>query len=278
MRKQESKLLTSLVEVAPVFFELLTLSLGGEKPFFSLTTTDEYLFVAYGKELDLGIRIGDGLREGGGAHSCMHLRKPVRKEVDGAVYGVPYHVNSQPLSENGQVVGSINVAISMANRETLLRSSTSIESFSNLTVDMMRSISDKSSTLRNLGQEMTAEAVASKKRLKDTAQFITSIKNIADQINLVGVNASIESARAKQAGFAVISKEIRHLADNTKKFVDQIQPFLLDISNSSAVIEKKSDLMNEHFEGLSNSSDEVLTSLNDLTRMVAELKAMSAKV
>ena len=58
----------------------------------------------------------------------------------------------------------------------------------------------------------------------EITKVLKSIKRIADQTNILGVNASIEAAHIGQAGkgFAVVAEEIRRLADTTKETVDSI--------------------------------------------------------
>ena len=278
MAEQENRLISLFLEIAPSLYELITTMLGGDRCVFTVTNREHFVYSDYGAGLDLGVRVGNIVKQGTGAYTCMDLRKLVRIEVDSSVMGLPYVVNSQPLFEKGQVIGSINVATSLLKRDTLVKSAENMETFSHIVFDMIHNISEKTDALRSLGHEMATEAVASKERLKDTTQFIAGIKTVAYQTNLLGINAAIEAARTRQAGFGVVAEEIRHLSNDTKKFVDQIQPFLENIQNSSAAIEEKNNLMNTHSEDLSTASDEVLKFLDDMKQMVAELKALSAKL
>jgi len=71
-------------------------------------------------------------------------------------------------------------------------------------------------------------------------EIIAAVNDIAEQSNLLAVNASIEAARAGEQGkgFAVVAQEIRNLAEQSKQSTSQVRLILQDIQNfvNSAVL------------------------------------------
>jgi len=72
--------------------------------------------------------------------------------------------------------------------------------------------------------ELVNEINQIRSNINQIANVLKSIKRIADQTTILGINASIEAAHIGNAGkgFAVVAEEIRRLSDTTKETVDSI--------------------------------------------------------
>ena len=99
-------------------------------------------------------------------------------------------------------------------------------------------------------------------------EFTNLIRDIAKQTRLLGLNASIEAARAGTAGagFAVVSEEIGKLADSSRQTVDKIQEFTSQIGESVnetvAKGEATSEIVGQQTAAIAEVADE-LTSLSE---------------
>ena len=76
--------------------------------------------------------------------------------------------------------------------------------------------------------------------MKEIADKISIIEEIARQTNLLALNAAIEAARAGEEGrgFAVVAEEVSRLADNVRRFAEQISQISEEIMTGSRVVAK----------------------------------------
>ncbi|MEM9296449.1 MAG: methyl-accepting chemotaxis protein, partial [Planctomycetota bacterium] len=110
------------------------------------------------------------------------------------------------------------------------------------------------SGMQSIDEAVTASAASVQelgKRGEQIGEVITVINDIADQTNLLALNAAIEAARAGEhgRGFAVVADEVRKLADRTVKATEEISESIQSIQSET----------NQAVQRMSAGTDQVKT-------------------
>ena len=100
----------------------------------------------------------------------------------------------------------------------------------------MKEMNSQIGTVRNAINSAFATVNELQEEMKEIGKFLSGITSITEQTNLLALNASIESARAGEAGrgFEVVAGEIRKLATQSQQTVTQIKKIIENLNNASA--------------------------------------------
>jgi methyl-accepting chemotaxis protein len=142
--------------------------------------------------------------------------------------------------------------------------------------DAIKSIQSLGESIRRSSEDIL--------KLKDETQKIGTvlevIQGIAEQTNLLALNAAIEAARAGEQGrgFAVVADEVRSLAGKTQQSTENINSMIMSLQNSAnntaQNMESSVSLLDDSIESVSKMSD----SLSIITTSVAKINDMNMHI
>jgi methyl-accepting chemotaxis protein len=146
-----------------------------------------------------------------------------------------------------------------------------------------RVVNEAIAQIERLASEVghSTEAMGELKRESDKiGSVLDVIKSVAQQTNLLALNAAIEAARAGEAGrgFAVVADEVRSLAQRTQKSTEEIEGLIAGLQNGTQQVATIMDNSRE----LTVSSVELTRraggSLESITRTVSAIQAMNQQI
>ena len=120
--------------------------------------------------------------------------------------------------------------------------------------------------------EMAADFSSLQERIAEVDEVVEVINRIAEQTNLLALNASIEAARAGDAGqgFAVVADEVKSLAEESQRQAGQIEQLVEDIrADATDTVESLDETEEQVDHGIERVED-AMASLNDIAEAVEE--------
>ena len=107
---------------------------------------------------------------------------------------------------------------------------------------------------------------------QNIVEFVTRIGDITEQINLLSLNAAIESARAGEAGrgFAVVANEVRTLAANTETVTNDIAQLVKSMT-------EQVDSSNRNSGSLISQAQQATSSLTQVQDLLADIRLAAEK-
>ena len=189
-----------------------------------------------------------------------------------------------------------------SNRSTQI--ATSAEEMSQTVIDIAKNASDiansssETAGIARKGEDVVNKSVAESKTIVETVsksaqvmqslgekskqigEIVAVIKDIADQTNLLALNAAIEAARAGEQGrgFAVVADEVRKLAERTAKATSEISQMIGAIQGE---VDKAVEAMNHTNEKVNvglQYSVEAGDQLDAIVRSVTTLQSMVQQI
>lgn len=208
--------------------------------------------------------------------------------------GTETQANSASDLASSMSTFAIKVQEANENGSRVENSSKEVLTMTNEGSQLMKESTLQMNKIDQIVQDAVHKVQGLDKQSQQISNLVTVIKDVAEQTNLLALNAAIEAARAGEhgKGFAVVADEVRKLAEQVSVSVTDITDIVTNIQNESSVVAEslqngyqevkqgtsKIDSTGRTFNMISESVTEMANNITKITENLSDIEASTQEM
>lgn len=255
-------------------FEALEISAPIIKELFKEDTSvviedsKEILFVSEGKTIKPPSKVGDEVERNPVRDMVNSEKRTIHTVLTKEEHGVDLKLISIPIKDSNNNVKGILCLTRNTEKESHVRT-ISKELMASLveTNKAINGIEEGAEKLSDNVNEIIDKVEKTEININESSKVLELIKSISKQVNMLGLNASIEAAKAGDngKGFSVVATEMRKLSQLSGEASKQISSYLDDMKNNIASITKSMHNLGDISVSQGQNIEEVSTTIEEIT-------------
>lgn len=206
---------------------------------YAIANKEHYLYYEPAEGFDLNIKYGNPVNAV--ARKCFSEGTIAKGDLPESALGKAIRVITVPIrNSKGEIIGMVGNGIDIENTNKLIESIDGISKSTEQVSAGANELANTATELAKIGQEIVKQSQLTGQTFDKISGALDLINNIAQQTNMLGLNAAIESARAGEygKGFSVVSSEIRNLASKSRESSEKIKKIIEEMNKCIGGIEQ----------------------------------------
>lgn len=230
--------------------------------------------------------------------SMVENMSSATSQIKSAVEVLSSAVNNIMASVADSASGATQTATAVTETTTTVEEVRQTSHIANQKAKNVAESAQKSAQISTMGRKSTEETIQGMKRIREQmdliadsmvrlseksqsiVEIIATVDDLAQQSNLLAVNASIEAAKAGELGrgFAVVAQEVKSMSDQSKQATAQVRKILGEIQQATTSAAMATELGSRAVDAAVTQSNQAGEAITTLANSVVESANAAAQI